>query len=402
MMKRLSHSVKFSSIAALPLIAVVAAKALSPLLTLWALLACIRTSRAKLLQMWREFWQQHRPVLLSMLALILWAGLSSAWSVSASESLEGFFKLCGITLSGLAALSMIKLPDLSDRMHRLLTGSFLMILAVLTLEIFTPITLLKWLADIWGEPYLQLVESRLNRGLAALAVLIWPLAYYLHRHGAAVMAACCIVIFFTLLTHLYSASALVGMVVPATVLSALFLSPHHFTKLVKYAAPLALLAALFVCILVFYPVSSEDFARELRPYSSSRTLIWHSLLQNFEGSWWLGDGMRTSHLIPMAQRFLTEMRLEGAPLYPHLSPLQLVLELGIIGLILGLIFVYHLFAQLSKIPDGLRRNWALACATSYLCVGLFAFNVWMNWWLAYGFILAILFRPPYEYQESTS
>ena len=74
------------------------------------------------------------------------------------------------------------------------------------------------------------------------------------------------------------------------------------------------------------------------------------------------------------------------PMHPHDAALQLWLELGVPGALLGALFFGWLFY---KIARGARQDpaWAsAACATGtvYLFIGAISFGVWQEWWIGVG------------------
>lgn len=79
----------------------------------------------------------------------------------------------------------------------------------------------------------------------------------------------------------------------------------------------------------------------------------------------------------------------GIKLHPHNQPLQVWLELGVIGAVLAAAFWGVALTRLSGPKPSLRTAAVCACAAVYLLFGV-NFGVWQEWWLALGALIAML------------
>jgi len=79
----------------------------------------------------------------------------------------------------------------------------------------------------------------------------------------------------------------------------------------------------------------------------------------------------------------------GIKLHPHNQPLQVWLELGVIGAVLAAAFWGVALTRLAGPKPSLRAAAACACAAVYLLFGV-NFGVWQEWWLALGAMIAML------------
>jgi len=79
----------------------------------------------------------------------------------------------------------------------------------------------------------------------------------------------------------------------------------------------------------------------------------------------------------------------GIKLHPHNQPLQVWLELGVIGAVLAAAFWGVALTRLAAPRPSLRAAAACACAAVYLLFGV-NFGVWQEWWLALGALIAML------------
>ena len=78
----------------------------------------------------------------------------------------------------------------------------------------------------------------------------------------------------------------------------------------------------------------------------------------------------------------------GIQLHPHNAPLQIWMELGLIGAVAAAIVWASIFSGLSR-PVRTPAAAAAAAATAYLVFGAVSFGVWQEWWLALGALTAL-------------
>jgi O-antigen ligase len=78
----------------------------------------------------------------------------------------------------------------------------------------------------------------------------------------------------------------------------------------------------------------------------------------------------------------------GIVLHPHDAPLQIWLELGLIGAVGAAVFWVAVIAGLGRRARDPAAATAVATAAIYLTFGAFSFGVWQEWWLALGAIAA--------------
>jgi O-antigen ligase len=79
----------------------------------------------------------------------------------------------------------------------------------------------------------------------------------------------------------------------------------------------------------------------------------------------------------------------GIQLHPHNAPLQVWMELGLIGAVAAAIVWASIFSGLSRPVRTPAAAVAAAAATAYLVFGAVSFGVWQEWWLALGALTAL-------------
>lgn len=375
----------------LPLMALLAPKALSPVLIIFALCygrtfllknGCVQ-AKAGL--------QRHRLLLCSTAALLFWALITALWSVDGAESLSGWLRIASILIAGVASLGLTHhLRPFSVASLRVLVGVFSISVLLLFLENYTAFMPILWFMSATGKDYFSFITIDINRTLCVFAVIVWPVMYGFLRFGFPVVSAALMGLLLLVFAVMESQSATLGFVCAMFVYAAHTLAPKFSLRALTVAVPQLFFALPFFVQWALHAPVMQEIILVIKPHVSSRFPIWESLLSHNHGMLVWGQGLRTSHLIPMAPEVLAQLNLKGPPMHPHNTALQLVLELGMIGLALTSAIVFFLLRTLRSIADEALQRAALATIIAYLVTGLFSFNLWMNWWMACAFLSACL------------
>ena len=78
-----------------------------------------------------------------------------------------------------------------------------------------------------------------------------------------------------------------------------------------------------------------------------------------------------------------QVQYEPLPLHPHNAVLQVWLELGAVGALIGLGLLLAILRAIGRMLDNrLPRAAALGMFTSGLALASFSFGIWQSWWLS--------------------
>jgi O-antigen ligase len=333
----------------------------------------------------------RRPIYLLGLFAVL-AGASLAWTIDASEGLDGWIRICSTGLLGLVWIDKTIALDSSarNRADRALAYGMFASLGVLAVQAAS-VALSGWegsLAALFLRPDQQ-PWSYFNRGIAVFACLV-PLAAakIVQRFGpipgaAFAVAAGGIVFLFN------SKAAELAICVALLAAIAFFISRRFAPRV------LAAMVAALVLLMPFaamQPVFGE--IAERRDISVSiyhRAAIWQFVAQRVEEKPLLGWGLHASRSMPGAKETIAR-GAELVPLHPHNGPLQLWLELGAIGAILGAALLAWLARSAASAAQG-------ATLTAMVTVASISFGLWQGWWMAaiwllIGLAIKTKTRPP--------
>ena len=364
-------------------VAVLNPNAVVPLLVIAAVLAGLAA--------WRD--SRHvpwPPVALTVLfgVLLLWAAAASFWSFDVQRALILALRLGGLVLAGLALYAVVRSRTADERRQIarwLSIGYGLGILAFLVeyLLDFPIIRLAKQL-----DPSETIPLSRLNRGAAALAMLIWPVAAAtlpgLRARWRLVLPLCIVPI----VALSESAAALAGLLLGCAFVVLLEL---------RRTPARQLLIVVVVLGFVMGPVIAHQLydrglheSDHLAHNAQARVYIWNFVADRIAEKPVLGWGLDASRHIPNfgTPTFGGEAG-KVVPLHPHNAVLQLWLELGAIGAGLGLLIVAYVWRRIGPLPrvQGLAAHGLLVTTLVIACT---AYGTWQSKWVSVVFAVAAL------------
>jgi O-antigen ligase len=303
------------------------------------------------------------------------AAASLAWTIDAGEGLDGWIRICSTALLGLVWIDKAIALDgpARDRADRALAYGMFASLAMLAVQAAS-VALSGWegsLVTLFLRPDQQ-PWSFFNRGIAVFACLVPLAAARIGQRfgpvpGAAFATAAGGMVF------LFNSKAAELAICAALAAAVAFVLSRRFAPRI-----LAAMLAAIVLLMPFaamHPIFGE--IAERRDVSVSvyhRAAIWQFVAQRIEEKPLLGWGLHASRSMPGAKETVAR-GAEILPLHPHNGPLQLWLELGAIGAVLGA----ALLAWLARNAVSAAQAAALA---AMLAVGSVSFGLWQGWWMA--------------------
>ena len=387
----------------LPICAVAAPRAVVVLLVGAAVLAALVAGP----KVWRTarpgLWTYLDPRLaLALSALILWCAAATLWGFDPPRALLLVLRLSCLFAAALALHLVLQAagPGPHRRLGHWLVAGFGLALGIAAIEIMLdfPIGHLK----TGNLDYTPADAIWLNRGATALAILVWPAAGYLWRCGARAAALILPAVTLAVLAFLSSLAAIVGLVLAALVVSASLLW-------LKSGRPLLIAATLAATI--GSPIAAHQLyawnwqQAEWLPFSAQhRVEIWHATANSAAEKPLVGWGFDTSRdLGRIAKTPEPSGRMPGA-LHPHNAPLQILVELGLVGVLIALGLAWALIRGIDRLPVQ-DRPFASGAYAASLIVACTAFGIWQNQWIALmacAAIAAAIIRPSQSEQTNTT
>ncbi|MEQ8693969.1 MAG: O-antigen ligase family protein [Gammaproteobacteria bacterium] len=327
------------------------------------------------------------PITVLIGAFIVWAGISSLWSVDPSQSLRGTLQFSAISTISIALIVLGRIEEqwktlvFAVSATSLLVGSLVGLMDMLANyrvhEIITPFI------EQWSP-------TKYNRGLNYLLLLIWPLALWVrHNFGrwrAAVVAAPIAAMSILSL----SATARVEMVAGGLI----FILAHRAPKWIATILSAITVSAVLLVPALVQLVSQKrsDIAPFLKKSGLHRMEIWDYMSARIFERPFAGWGFSTAKSVPITNQELSQYTFAtDAGIYPHNQWIELWLGSGIVGVAIGLataLVVLHRIAQLSSGS----RPYAYAAFASALVVSSVNFELTTDSWWAALAATAFLFK----------
>ena len=334
---------------------------------------------------------------------LLWCLISAMWSIRLDDSLEQLFQLL---LVGACAFAVVRTIHLLPRFELRLVPPAAVVSLLLSAGFVVLVIVVELVA---GQVFLQSARSILadyNRFAAILAVVVFPLLYlasqmrYPNARWLIVLIA--VIAVLVILVNLQITTALVAFLVAAAVwgITLFYPSAGMITVLMIFFA-----AVVGPWIIVGLPLVPIE---EISPSLLHRLMIWEFVQSQILESPILGWGLDASKNIPGGSELVSSEALGGGlaelrqwrwiemaqaqnlPLHPHNFGLQILLELGLVGLFLMAWMVVSFLRWLRSLK---LKNKAYACVlatiSSGCVIGLASFGIWQTWWICSLFFAAL-------------
>lgn len=364
-----------------PAAAVLQSKALAPI-ALATLAGCVLRHRLR-----HGAWPwPHGAAVWTALALFGWGAASALWALEPFKALGTAFQIGGFLLLGAAACRAVAADDEAAK-RRLVLAACIGLGAGLLLAGLDAATGNGVRAAVRG---LKEVPAHLHFGLkpAASAMALWlPLiaaASGVPRlwRGLGLAGGAAVLLL------LPGETPKIAVLAAAAVGGTALLAPRATPRLL--GAVLA--AAILVMPFALGPVLARGVpAESLAPSAAHRLLIWEFATTRIGERPLFGWGMEASRAVPgrdahpspealarFGVGYPAAARWELLPLHPHNAALQLWLELGLPGAMLGaaLAVLLGLAAARAARPDVAAAMLAAGAVTAML-----SFGAWQEWWV---------------------
>lgn len=326
---------------------------------------------------------EDRALLLALLTALVWACVSLFWSPWRPGDLEeqtGLKLVFMLALYGCAVSAARAVPE--DRLPGLVNGlaaTALVLALILLFEAATSAAGYKFLLGLVGQAVRpDYAVKNVAQGLYVLTLLTpmaiaavtgrtrWVLGLVL---GVGIISPALVFGYDAPLLALACAALAAGLVwfLP-------FMGPRLLAGLSAGGVLLApiLVKGAFILGLDARvgPFLSESWLQRLGYWKKAVEWIWARPLP--------GWGLDASRAFG-----------PGIQLHPHNAPLQIWMELGLIGAVAAAIIWASIFSGLSRPVRTPAAAAGAAAATAYLVFGAVSFGVWQEWWLALGALSAL-------------
>ena len=324
------------------------------------------------------------------MGLILWCFISSIWSVNPLYSLKQTIILYLLFLMARAILAST--TEIQKTFSDKLLG-YLLILSLLVAAIIFCIeyyyggiitTSGRDLLNPNKAPH-QFYLYMMDRGCSVLALTGWITIGWLLRNDHRNFACLIAVMLLYILYLSDSLAAFVGFLLGIITFFAMYFSRLRLL-------PLMILGLLSYSVLmptIFYaedPLALNNTYSNLPTSAKHRIFIWSFATNKAMESPVVGHGVNSSKFIASKDDFVIydNIKLGLLPLHPHNNIIQLLLELGGIGLVIFLSIITKYLIDIKHLALSYGdTSWgavAYACFVTYFFIAMVSFNMWQTWW----------------------
>ena len=324
-----------------------------------------------------------RPLALALTVAVIWAVGSTLWSPFEIKDpwTSNPAKLVSQALlywAAYCAVARLERPALRLAMSVFMWGVSALSVLIIA-EAVTGAALYQWVRQAIGDPIRpDLAVRNTAQGVFVLAVLWGPAALAAFRLGwwqlSVLMAAAILAGGFGLAAD----APVLALVAAGLAGVAVWFWPKLAPRVLAAAAGLLF---LLTPLAVWAAREQGIYGRIQERVSlswSMRMDYWSFAID------WIGDK-------PLRGWGLDASRMfgPGIKLHPHNGPLQIWLELGVIGVAAAVILWAGLFLKLERRTPDLGASAGAAAAVSYLTFATVSFGVWQEWWLALGALAVV-------------
>ncbi len=336
---------------------------------------------------------QPAPWLVGWFALLMaYALTTSLWAVEPKLSTTTGVMTLGVFLCGLVMLdAAFALDDTAKaRFGTVLLAGFALCLANLEFNLQTGGFVRTWLQlvlkPVIGPQRPLAMPVSFDTTMTLAALMVWPALMVCVRRFGWAAAAALYVLGFLVLRQGGSLSSIIAYGFGGVV----FLAARLLPKFMAVASALGLASWVLVSPLVLRPGLTDLLSSSVAQWASwrlrsfeHRRIIWDFVIRRIGDRPLFGWGLGNARAVPGAHTQISP-GVELLPLHPHNAALQLWLELGSVGALLGAAFFVLLVRSIYRaLPD--RTDFALALALLAAAVvnGMVSYNLWHAWWLAF-------------------
>ena len=141
-------------------------------------------------------------------------------------------------------------------------------------------------------------------------------------------------------------------------------------------------------------IKNQTFEIPVKLVDAHRQFIWGFSLEKFKERPFLGYGPDTSNFLEGSQKKIGHPQtgtMPFIPSHPHNFLIELLLDVGIIGALSFILFIFFLNLEIYKISTNYQKYFLLFFNAYFWGASFVNFSFWLGWWQgSYFFILSIM------------
>lgn len=346
--------------------------------------------------------QWRDPLLLAALAFLAWAGATAIWSLSPADTLLRLAKLAWIVAAFWVVLyagaATEKSVPGSQRLFEVFALGTIAAVVLVAVERASQGWFFEALSLDQPHPDPDIEATRVYKGVAALVVVSWfLLPQMLARFGRPLTLA---VVSALGLLVLWAGSRSAALAFGAAALS--YALAWRFDR--RFLAALRIGAVGMVLLLpaaglfghgpfVSAISAAASTGLEVSGSAAHRAYIYDFVVRAIWQRPVVGWGLEAASALPDAEQVVPSLDRNLLPSHPHNSVLEVWVETGAIGAILGAVLLWFILRRIENaLPRRDARAAAVAAFTAFFVISLLSFSLWATWWLSLAVFAGFLCR----------
>lgn len=335
-----------------------------------------------------------KPLMTTLLLIPLWGLVTALWAEYPMVSLIMSLKIAALAVLGLYWCQLtLSLPRATRKslIHALVGGLFL--------GIFFHV-LDTWSGNVWQAFWKRSSAKAFAQGSLMISLTAWPAILwvlqrpYSLRLRLTIMICLLFSVFWTLF-QIDCDTSFIGLFLGLSIFSGTLLFPRIASWSMRLFIPLFIVSFPFISLYAFKPEYIPRYNSYIHTSSYlDRLYIWNDVATSILEHPWRGIGMNgtpyhkkiqlTRDWSYIDEKGITRRnRTARFAMHPHNAILQIWLELGFMGVILGTLLAYQTLFHIycSK----LRRTEKAVCAGLFTGTFLIVWvnlGFWQNWWIS--------------------
>ncbi len=326
------------------------------------------------------------------LALIMLAFAGSAWSIVPQETLKHAVQMGGVYAGAIIVLAATPIrPETVDRLFSCMRIAFVIGALIMAADVATGYPLISRLVHSSG---IANAPTKYIRGVDYALLISWPILFWLwnRKDWRGLMGVALSVSTMVLLTMGLLGSGTTARI--AIILSALVLAlAWKFPRLVTRS-----LMSVLVVWIVTLPLSLRALSTlrhhpnlPIKGSAIHRFEIWDYMTARVFERPLLGWGLGAANTVPIKPEELVSYQfVVPSGNYTHNQGLELWLETGAPGALIGLLFVLLVVVRITRLPSTMVP-FALGAFTTALCISMTGMRTTTDSWFAALAACAYLF-----------
>jgi exopolysaccharide production protein ExoQ len=333
-----------------------------------------------------------RDIALLIAMLIAWAAITSLWSANPGRTLARAGQIAGLCAIGMYVVATA-LSLSAANTQRVRTAAIVGVVLAMTFLLEERLTLAFLVSRVKPEVVQESGSVTwwiFKPAITILSILVWVPVVAAVRRGQPLLAVLAVAAAAALAVVISGGTAMMALVAGALA--------YVLSRRFPARAAVGVVAALIFVGAAIVPWSAHAILAQpalIDPITAAarsfthRLLIWDFVTTNILQHKLLGWALDASRAIPGGKDVIAGMG-ERLPLHPHNALLQLHLELGIPGLLIGVILAVRLCLRVGDGFDAIGRAGARAMVFAAICFAVASFSVWQSWWMSFQFIAAAI------------